>query len=157
MYKLFCRAFQKSFWVGSRALPWRYPERLKGYAGLTKMLADKECTSVLIVTDSGIVGLGLHNKLIAALDKAGINYFVYDSTVQNPTIDNIEEALHLYKIMQCSAIIAIGGGSCIDCAKGVGARVARPKTSISKLRGLLKVILPMPTLVAIPTTAGSGS
>jgi len=121
------------------------------------MLGTKGCASVLVVTDKGIVGHGLHKKLIAALEKADISYFVYDGTVQNPTIDNIEEALHLYKVMQCTAIIAIGGGSCIDCAKGVAARVARPNKTISQLRGLLKVLLPIPTLIAIPTTAGSGS
>jgi alcohol dehydrogenase class IV len=65
--------------------------------------------------------------------------------------------LALYKKENCAAIIALGGGSPMDCAKGVGARVARPRKSIPKMRGPLKVLKRMPPFIAIPTTAGSGS
>lgn len=86
-----------------------------------------------------------------------MNYFIYDKTVPNPTIDNIEEALQLYRTNSCQGIIAFGGGSPIDCAKGVGARLARPNKTIPQMKGILKVNKKMPPLFAVPTTAGTGS
>jgi alcohol dehydrogenase len=112
---------------------------------------------VLIVTDKGITKLGLMVGLLEGLKSVGTNYVIYDHTVPNPTNENIEEALMLYQKNECEAIIAFGGGSPMDCAKGVGARVARPKKSLSQMRGQLKVRKEIPPLIAIPTTAGTGS
>ena len=111
----------------------------------------------MIVTDKGISAAGLLNGLIKGLDENKIKYVIYDKTVPNPTTDNIEEALILYKANGCNAIIAFGGGSPMDCAKGVGARIARPNKSLMQLKGLLKVRKKLPPLIAIPTTAGTGS
>jgi alcohol dehydrogenase class IV len=63
----------------------------------------------------------------------------------------------MYHQMGCKAIVAFGGGSPMDCAKIVGARVARPNKPIGKMQGVLKVIKKIPTLIAVPTTAGTGS
>ena len=82
---------------------------------------------------------------------------IYDKTVANPTTTNVEEARELYLEKHCDAIIGFGGGSSIDCAKAVGARIAKPKQSLSKMKGILKVHKKLPLLVAIPTTAGTGS
>jgi len=109
----------------------------------------------LIVTVKPLLGMlaGLKEEL----EKAGIQYAIYDDTVVNPTIDNVEEALALYKKNRCEGIIAFGGGSAMDCAKGVGARIARPDKTMRQLGGLLKVGRKLPPLFAIPTTAGTGS
>ena len=157
MYKLYCRIYQNAFRAGSYVLPWRRPKRLGGYDALTTLLRDKNCDSVLIVTDKGLTALGLHEKLLTSITQAGISASIYDNTAQNPTIDNVEAALALYRDKNCRAIIGLGGGSSMDCAKGVGARMARPKKTIHQLRGQLKVWLKMPLFIAIPTTAGSGS
>jgi alcohol dehydrogenase class IV len=101
--------------------------------------------------------LGLADKLLSGLTERGIRFFIYDKTVANPTVDNIEEALAVYRANNCSGIIAFGGGSPLDCAKGVGARVARPDKSISRLRGVFRVGKSTPPLFAVPTTAGTGS
>ena len=61
------------------------------------------------------------------------------------------------ELSRCQALIAIGGGSSMDCAKAVGARLARPGTPLGKLKGTLRILRPLPTLIAIPTTAGTGS
>jgi len=82
---------------------------------------------------------------------------VYDGTVPNPTTNNVAEALQLYHEHQCDCIIAFGGGSAMDCAKATGARVARPKKSLAKMKGILKIRKRIPLLIAIPTTAGTGS
>ncbi|KAA0544630.1 iron-containing alcohol dehydrogenase [Bacillus sp. BGMRC 2118] len=160
MYKLYCRTYQGAFKVASRFLPWRFPELVEGENSLQQLpelIRSKGITSVLIVTDKGITSLGLIDGLLEGLKRENIDYFIYDKTVPNPTIVNIEEALELYKEYNCQAIIAFGGGSPIDCAKGVGARVAKPNKTIAQMKGVLKVRKEIPPLFAVPTTAGTGS
>lgn len=111
----------------------------------------------MIVTDNSIASLGLMKELLKGLKAEGISYVIYDKTVPNPTIDNVEEALVTYKTNHCQALIAFGGGSPMDCAKGVGARVARPDKKIPQMKGQLKVRKKIPLLFAVPTTAGTGS
>ncbi len=160
MYKLYCRIYQTVFKVVSYLLPWRKPyllERQNSLSRLPKLILENKITNVLIVTDKGITSLGLIDNLLEGLNMEGIKYVIYDKTVPNPTIDNIEEALKLYKENNCNGLIAFGGGSPMDCAKGVGARVARSKKSISSMKGVLKVRKRIPLLFAIPTTSGTGS
>jgi alcohol dehydrogenase len=160
MYKLYCRIYQSSFKVIAYILPWRQPELLKGensLSNLPKLIKSKGISCVLIVTDSVIKSLGLMDELLKGLRSQGVDFVVYDKTIPNPTIDNIEEALQMYKANKCEGIVAFGGGSPMDCAKGVGARVARPKKSIPQMKGVLKVMKRIPSLFAIPTTAGTGS
>jgi alcohol dehydrogenase class IV len=97
------------------------------------------------------------DSLLEALEKDSIAVAIFDRTVPNPTIGNVEEALALYKENNCEGIIAFGGGSSIDCAKCVGARIAKPNKSIPQLRGYFKVRAETPPVYAIPTTAGTGS
>ena len=80
-----------------------------------------------------------------------------DDTQPNPTVKNVEDALWAYYKNNCNAIIAIGGGSAIDCAKAVGVRVTYPKRTVNQLGGKLKAWRKLPALIAIPTTAGTGS
>ncbi len=155
--KIYCRTFQLCFRMALPILPYREPEILENMEDLGRVLAQKGKKSVLIVTDKGISGLGLLKPLTDALEQAGVSYAIYDDTVQNPTIHNVEQALEAYIANHCDAIIAFGGGSSIDCAKAAGARVAKPRQSVQKMRGLLKIHRKLPTLVAIPTTAGTGS
>lgn len=160
MYKLYCRTYQGAFKIASRFLPWRQPQLLEGENSLNQLpglIRSKGLHSVLIVTDKGITSLGLMDELLEGLKKEEIDFFVYDKTVPNPTIDNIEEALQLYNEYSCEGIIAFGGGSPMDCAKGVGARVARPNKTIPQMKGELKVRKEIPPLFAVPTTAGTGS
>jgi len=124
---------------------------------LTEQIKSAGILRVLIITDHGLVSLGLPNGLMAALSEANIRFEIYDSTCPNPTIENVEAALSIYKSTGCGGIIAFGGGSPMDCAKAVGARIARPRKSIQQMRGLLKVLKKLPFLAAIPTTAGTGS
>ncbi|MCL2362658.1 MAG: iron-containing alcohol dehydrogenase [Defluviitaleaceae bacterium] len=157
MYKTYCRIYQKAFKAGAVFLPWRRPKRLGGYSALANLLSDKNCDSVLVVTDKGLTSRDLHEGVIGAIRQAGACSVIYDNTAQNPTIDNVDEALALYRAKGCKAIVALGGGSAIDCGKGVGARLARKNKTLHQLRGPLKVWLKMPLFIAIPTTAGSGS
>lgn len=154
------RLFQIIMRVGSYLLPWRSPELLHGQNSLSELpafLKRKGILSVLIVTDQGIAALGLMDGLLAGLKDEGVSFSVYDKTVPNPTIENIEEALKMYKQNGHQGIIAFGGGSPMDCAKGVGARVAKPRKTIPQMKGLFKVLKKLPPIVAIPTTSGTGS
>ena len=158
--KFFCRLFQFIMKIGMYFLPWRKPELIKGENAVSKipeLLKQKNISSVLIVTDMGITNRDLHISLVNALSKNNISYAIYDDTVPNPTINNIEEAVKIYNNFNAQGLIAMGGGSAMDCCKGVGARIAKPKKTISQMRGILKVRKKLPLLIAIPTTSGTGS
>ncbi|GEN85196.1 alcohol dehydrogenase [Sporosarcina luteola] len=160
MYKLYCRSFQQVMKLSMFFLPWREPELLVGENSLSKLpniIQREGLKSILIVTDKGIAESGLMEGLLNGLRALEVDFAVYDKTVPNPTIDNIEEALELYKATKCDGVVAFGGGSPIDCAKGVGARLARPDKKLPQLRGVLKVMKKMPPLFVVPTTAGTGS
>jgi len=160
LYKLWCRIFQKVMWVACHFLNFTEPKIIKGEGCITQIpdyLKKENVDSVLIVTDSVLYGLGMTKTLEESLKKNGIKYSVYDKTVPNPTIDNIEEALEQYKKNGHNGLIAVGGGSAMDCCKGVGCRVARPNKKIPQMKGVIKVMKKLPPLFAIPTTAGTGS
>ncbi|HEY8395721.1 MAG TPA: iron-containing alcohol dehydrogenase [Bacilli bacterium] len=160
MNNLLCRVYQFGFRIAARFLKWRKPKLLSGSGSLLdlpELIKNEGKTKVLIVTDKGIMNSGLTKNLESGLKNKGIDYFIYDKTVPNPTVENVEEAVKVYVENGCEAIIGFGGGTAIDCAKGVGARIARPKKSLNKMKGVLKVGRKIPLLIAVPTTAGTGS
>lgn len=155
--KAYCRIFQEVFHFAIPFLPYRKPKRLSHVEDLPALFAKKHITSVLLVTDESIRSHGITAPLEQALTDAGIHCAVYDKTVANPTTENVEEAKDLFLAGDCQALIGFGGGSSIDCAKAVGVRIVKPKTSLGQLEGILKVHHKLPFFVAIPTTAGTGS
>lgn len=155
--KIYCRIFQMCFRIALPFLPYREPVILDSIKEIPNNLKNLSIKNILLITDKGIRNLGITKELEDILSKNNINCIVYDETLPNPTIDNIESARKLYIEYSCEALIAFGGGSPIDCAKAVGARIAYPKKTIGKLKGLLKIRRKIPLLIAIPTTAGTGS
>lgn len=155
--RLYCRTFQTVFKLAIPLLPYHSPKRLGSMEELVKKLKELKLNSVLLVTDKGIRSLGLTGHLEELLTQNNISCAVYDGTVANPTTDNVDEALSLYRQNGCQALIGFGGGSSMDCAKAVGACIARPHTPLMKMKGILKVLRPLPPLFAVPTTAGTGS
>lgn len=153
----FCRAFQSVFRLALPLLPYREPRILRSLAELPKVLRQENAVSVLIVTDAGVLRSGLVAPLQAVLADVGVTYALYSGTQPNPTVCNVEEALALYRHHRCRALIAIGGGSAMDCAKAVGARIAQPFMKLQQMKGVLRVLRRLPPLIAIPTTAGTGS
>lgn len=121
------------------------------------MLQEQGIKKVLIVTDKAIHSFGLIDPLKKALKAGGIEYAVFDETVPNPTIRNVEDARNLYLSKNCGGIIGFGGGSAIDCAKMTGARIAKPGKSVVQLKGLFRILKRLPFTIAVPTTAGTGS
>jgi len=154
---VYCRVFQAAFRMALPVLPYREPEIINSCTEIGKVLKKENATSVLVVTDKGIVNNGLLKPIEDELNTSNIPYAVYDDTLPNPTVKNVEDALKLYHKNNCNAIIAIGGGSAMDCAKAMGARVTYPKRTVNQLGGKLKAWRRLPTFIAIPTTAGTGS
>ena len=147
--KFLCRVYQAAFHLALPLLPYRNP-----LEGTLKALHP---SAALLVTDAGVIRAGLNAPVEALLARCGVRCVRYGGTQPNPTVHNVEEALKMYHESGCSCIIALGGGSAMDCAKGVGARVAYPKKTLRQLKGLLRVLRRIPPLIAIPTTAGTGS
>ena len=158
--KLYCRIFQKFMYVGLALMHWREPELITG-AGCLKSVATKlgelKLKHPLIVTDGFLHSIRIYAPLTDEMDRLGIPYSIYGEAVPNPTVHNIADAYKIYKEEGCDCLIAVGGGSSMDCAKGCGAQVANPNRTLAQMKGLLKVGKDIPTLFAVPTTAGTGS
>ena len=155
--KTFCRTYQFGFKAAMPFLPYHETKTFNSIEKVTDILKKENKNCALIVTDPGIKKSGNIEILTKILDTAKIKYAIYDQTRANPTIQNIEEGLKIYKENNCDSLIAIGGGSSMDCAKAIGARVVYPKKSVSQMKGLMHVLKKIPTLITIPTTAGTGS
>ena len=138
-------------------LPYREPKLLKDYDDVADSLLEAGGRKVLIVTDETLNKLGFTKKVEEKLQKRDMQFAIFDKILPNPTIKQIEEGLKVYLENDCDAIVAIGGGSVMDTAKMIGARVVRPNTPVTGMQGLLKINKKLPPLCAIPTTAGTGS
>ena len=158
--KALYRTQQRVMKTTAAFLPFPMPGLLAG-AGSVKQLAEninvRGLKHVLVVTDKVLMELGLPKSLLASLDERGIGYTVFDDVQPNPTIENVENGVRVYRDHGCDAIVGFGGGSPIDCAKIIGARVANPFISVRLMKGLFKVILFPPPFFCVPTTAGTGS
>lgn len=155
--RLYCRTFQTAFRLALPVLPYRKPHTVSSVRKLPDILYAHGCRHVLIITDPGIAKLGLTRALEEALAKGQIAFTVYNKTVANPTSSQVEEVRSIYLLKGCDAIIGFGGGSSMDCAKAVGARIACPRKSLARMKGILRVRRRLPLLIAVPTTAGTGS
>ncbi len=160
LYKAFCRTYQGVFKIGMYAIPWGMPKTLEGPGSIKKLpewIKEKGYTKVLVVTDHMLSEMGMLDTLFEAMDKAGVEYTLYDGVQPNPTNINIKEGLKLFREHNCEAIVAFGGGSPMDCAKGIGALHVKKGKTVEQLKGLFKVLHRIPTIFAVPTTSGTGS
>ena len=149
--KIYARIYQFCFKLAIPFLPYKSP-KIINLNELNEILKKEKINNLFIITDETI------SKLIDnILNQININYVIYDKVLPNPTIKNIEEARENYLDKNCDGILAIGGGSVIDSAKILGARIVKPHKSIKKMEGLLHILKKLPPLIAIPTTAGTGS
>jgi alcohol dehydrogenase len=158
--KIYYRIYQRILYFVSFFVKFKEPQVIDkedNFHSVLEILDYHNIQRVMLVTDEGIIKLGFHEQLIQLLTKYGKKITVYDKTLTNPTIDNIEEAYAIFLHKQCQAFIVLGGGSPIDCAKAVAARFVQPKKSLSMMKGLLKVRKKIPLFIAIPTTSGTGS
>ncbi len=156
--KIYFRIYQFILRVCSYFQNFRTPIILSGenvYRDIVNVLTKEK--PVLIVTEKTISELGLIDELLNTLKRNHISYILYDGVLPNPSIHCVQKAVLKYRETHCYEIIAIGGGSSIDCAKIVAAQIAKPNLQIERMGGLLKVRTKLVPIIAIPTTAGTGS
>ncbi|MDF4601405.1 iron-containing alcohol dehydrogenase, partial [Vibrio parahaemolyticus] len=123
---------------------------------LLEAISDLGFRRLLLVTDEGLVRIGMVGKVLEQTQRLGLQVGVFSEVKPDPTYDQVEDGLRAYNASQSEAILALGGGSAIDCAKVIAARVSN-KRSIKKLSGLFKVWRTPAPLFVIPTTSGTGS
>ena len=128
------------------------PGAAKEVGSFAKTLGKK----ALIVTDVNLEKVGLLSDIKNALEVGGVSFAAYDKVVAEPTMEYAEDGLKVFKESQADFLIAVGGGSPIDTAKAIGALANNPG-KVSDFMGANKISKPAAPLIAIPTTAGTGS
>ncbi|MFZ5569338.1 MAG: iron-containing alcohol dehydrogenase [Thermodesulfobacteriota bacterium] len=146
--------------VAAGVIPFPIPVLLTGPGSVAKLAENikiRGLKHVLVVTDKVLMKMQLLDGLLNSLKENDIRYTVYDEVQPNPTIENVENGRDAFREAKCDSIIGFGGGSSLDCAKIIGARVANPYLSVRRMKGYFRVLLPIPPFFCVPTTAGTGS
>lgn len=123
---------------------------------LPQLLKDNNSDHVFLISDKSLDGLGVVKQIQEVIDAGNIKCTTYLGVVPNPTVDCVNESAKLYKECGATSIVALGGGSSMDVAKATGV-LAKFGGKITDYEGLHKVPGPIVPIIAIPTTAGSGS
>ena len=153
VYQALCAGMLSLFPAGRQTLVQgdgcitRIPELLKTHG----------IKGVQVITTPGTIRRGTVAPLLAQCEDAGIRTVLYTGVSPDPTVTEVDAAAECFFVSGCEAILAIGGGSVIDCAKVAGARTVRRDLPVRKMSGMLKIHKKLPLLLAVPTTAGTGS
>ncbi len=113
-------------------------------------------TCALIVTDPGIAKIGYADKVAQHLHAAGVGTTCFADVTPEPTLQNVTDGLKQYRDESCDVIVSIGGGSAIDCGKGIAMKLTNDG-DFADYMGVDKIPNPSAPLIAIPTTGGTGS
>ncbi len=125
---------------------------------LPGLLREKEFNTVLVVTDDALIEAGVTEKVTKLLDDEGIVYKVYSEIQPNPTIKNVLDGVEMCKSLGAEAIVAVGGGSPMDTAKGISIVIANPeRADVKSLNGLSNTRNHGLPLICLPTTHGTAS
>jgi alcohol dehydrogenase len=127
-----------------------------GLAQLGELCRENGASRALLVTDPGIVEAGHVERAMRSLYKAGVVTRLYDGVGENPTTDHVHRGLALARKFEVDFVIGLGGGSSMDCAKGVNFLLTNGGR-MQDYWGVNKAAKPLLPLIAIPTTAGTGS
>lgn len=112
----------------------------------------------LVVTDKGLMKFGVAKMVLDVMDEAGIQYEIFDDVKPNPTVTNVKNGIEACKKAEADFIVAIGGGSSMDTAKGIGIVVRNPEFSdIVSLEGVADTKKKSLPIIALPTTAGTAA
>lgn len=137
------------------------PTKIVYGCGVLQRLAEEVTAAggskVLIVTDKGIAAAGIVTKVTDLLDEAGLPYTIYDGVEANPKDVNAEDGARAARKIGADCMIAVGGGSPIDCAKAIGVLLGHDAEFIKPYEGKTAATLPGPPLITVPTTSGTGS
>lgn len=147
----------------SRILRVPRPKVFEGKGSISNIgsiILDRGCKKPLIVTDGMLVKHGLVQKCVDSISASGLEHEIFDKVVPNPPAESVEEGYKVYSTSKCDCIVAFGGGSPIDTAKVIGAKVCNPKP-VQSYQGYFNAthlyLRKLPPFIAVPTTAGTGS
>ncbi len=125
---------------------------------LPEVLNRMGLTKALVCTDKGLIKVGTAQKVTEVLDEAGFPYEIYSEIKPNPTVTNVKQGVAAFAAAKADCIIAIGGGSSMDTAKGIGIVTNNPEFSdIVSLEGVAPTKKKSVPIIALPTTAGTGA
>ena len=125
---------------------------------LVNEIVSRGFKKVLLVTDKTLMDCGIAQKIVDILKKAKINYSTFSDIKPNPTIQNVKDGIRAFKKNYCDAIVAVGGGSVIDTAKGISIIVANPeRRDVKSLNGLSNTANKGVPIIALPTTHGTAA
>lgn len=158
--KIGFRVYQKILNFSMYFLPFKEPLLFEGENSLEEMAAylkHNDVKKLFIVTDENIIRFDFFSDTLRLLEKHEITSNIFTGVKPNPSIQLIEIAYKKYLEDTYDGLFAIGGGSAIDLAKGIGIRFTHPNHSLQSRKGILKVLKKQPLLIAMPTTAGTGS
>lgn len=112
----------------------------------------------LVVTDKGLMEVGITGRVTAVLDDAGLGYAIFDGIVPNPSIEDVQAGIEAFKLAGADYLVAVGGGSPIDTAKAMGIIVANPEYGdVRSLEGEVATKKPSVPILAVPTTSGTAA
>ncbi|WP_288146491.1 lactaldehyde reductase [Xylanibacter caecicola] len=131
-------------------------------AGCRKELADvlkrMNMNKALVVTDKGLIKVGTVKLVTDTMDEAGFPYEIFSEVKPNPTVTNVKQGIEAFKASGADCLVAIGGGSAMDTAKGIGIVINNPEFSdIVSLEGVAPTKHKSVPIIALPTTAGTGA
>lgn len=112
--------------------------------------------NLLLVTDQGVTSAGWTDKVLKSLIAANLRYEVFANVTPNPCVDEVTAGAETYRAAGCDSMVALGGGSSIDCAKGIGMVVSNHRPVV-EFEGVDRIAVSLPPLICIPTTAGSAA
>ena len=154
------RGFQFGMGIGMKLMPSSKQKLVSGPGSLAEvpgLLAEQGLEKPLIVTGPRVSKTDFFQRLVRALKESGREAAMFNEVEPDPSTDLIGRVISAYESNGCDCFIALGGGSNMDAAKAAAAALARPGKTLQQLGGVMKVRSKTPYMIAIPTTAGTGS
>ena len=158
--KISFRSYQKILHFSMYLLPFKEPLLFEGESSIDDLamyLKHNNVKRLFVVTDDNIIKFDFFKDALKILGKYEISTDIFTGVKPNPSIQLIEIAFNKFLETSYDGLFAIGGGSAIDLAKGIGIRFTHPNHTLQSRKGILKVLKKQPLLIAMPTTAGTGS
>ena len=141
-------------------LPWRKALPVEGAGCIRKipdLLRENGAAKPMVVTDPGLAKAGISSRITELLEGEGIAFVLYSEVESNPSIETVNKIYALHASEACDSFIALGGGSVMDAVKAAAARTVRPRLKVNQMGGLFRILKKLPLIIAVPTTAGTGS
>lgn len=160
MQKSYYRFYQGIMKIAMKFLKYQ-EQQMIDYPGaidaIPQIVKEQNLTSICLLCSKSVRRHGGLDSLLEGLEKEKIKYTIFEGIHSNTTTKNMEDGYAVYRKHNCDGIIAVGGGSVLDCAKIIGIKVSNPTLSFAEMKAMSAIKHPAPFMIAAPTTAGTGS